>query len=458
MKMHGERTAEPETAHLSLVAVEPGKRTLSGISPPKKTGFEEKFGRRYNFELIMGWGNGSNQNYHLGYLGRRDLDDVSLLAYHFGIGINTSQLSPDSLRKRYFSVGTNLIKGIRANSAFYYEDYRYRMPSFYGYQRKATNLMLDNNLTYDFTQHYSAHLYSKVERLSVDQHPISENLLIIKPAMDIEFNEFQVSGGVDIDYSSEFLLSEPHLMYVRNRAWPGLRLDRVLMTVGYVYYNDDFVMKKFLRPNLRLEFAKNLLSLSLSNKYTVFNPIRAFNENRLFISDAPDQNGIEQDKVNVGVELSPGGTPFYASLFYRNVQDFYFWTQPLIGPGYFYNRWPNDTRIWSLILCADFERFSFHIRRDFLSSDIPNYARLAVIANVSQTVFDIFDFGLSANIQEIRNGPPGFLLINANVKKEILKIFSFKFELRNITGKPYEIWPGLEEPGRTYLFSIQTRI
>ncbi len=470
MKTYGKRAAEPESSFFTLNLNKSIDRLVRPLGIAKKTGWDEEFGHRYSVELGLGWGNGAQQVYQLGYLGKRDLTEGSVLDYGFKLGLDASILPPDSLRKRQFAVWTNWSRNFELYTKLSYDDRR-----FFTYGRRDVSaIRLNNRFTYDFGRYYNLNYNLTLSRFRyIDflfdvlwPEDLIKNRLEFKPNINAIFNAFTINGGFTICYSTDFFLVEPYFTYSKNQPWPEIGFNRVQLTFGYLYTNyklnieDVFppspsVEEKFFTPGCRLEFFEDFVAFYLRTDYKIYDFDNSFNENHYI---AGGTNRIQRDKLKFGIEIQPIDLPIEIDFNYRKTKDYSYWESVGSPLEWIHRFWPRDVDVYSLGILFYHANLSTQFNYQLLSEEIANIFRLSLAAELKCPFGEMFDFNFGVNYHDLREEAPGFILLNAGVNKEILKMLSVKFAIKNILGRPFEIWPDLEEPGRTYLFSIEAKI
>ncbi len=463
MKVYGERTAFAETSMIALDLSRTETMALSDLGQVKKIGIEERFGRRYHVELKMGWGGGGQQLYHLGYFGKSDIEEGSVLHYGGGAGISTSHLPPDSLRERYFFTQARLLKGFDLSTQFKYTDYRHVVPG--GWEpsynlRNPYHVGLSGQIEHSISSSTGLMGRLVLERLRVAES-LSENMVDFRPRVSFDFARFRADGEVFLQYSSGFLLLAPLLSYERDNITSKREVSRIRVGLGYVYFRgeDRSSASDGVVGTARAGFLRDQLLASVWNGYKIHSVISGFKTTRLY--DGPGQAFLEWDRIGLSLACRPAVMPVEVGFAYRRVASYGQWESDFFYGGMEQRPSAEDLRIAGFSVALDRVPFVGRVRYDLPSDDVPFFRRLNMNADLVFNLFDLADVNAGLEYHSGRDGygssSDGYALFNVGVKRELLRILLVQFEVRNILGAEYTIWEGTE-PGRTVLFSLQTRI
>lgn len=468
MKVYGERTAFIDTSMIALDLSRTEKAALSDLGQVKRIGIEERFGRRYHVELKMGWGTGDHQLYHLGYLGRRTISEGSILHYGAGLGINTSRIWPDSARHRYFGVWTQWLRRFSLSSRFGYHDYRQSIDSRYGpYTRTVRQAHLSSQFAYGLGRDCCLDVPVDLDRIKIyNWFPLGvENRLKIAPRVDADFLSFRSSGGVKFEYGSEHLIAEPYVEYSRTDRLPGIGLDCLTLRLGCAYVDEDR-QETFLTPDARFEFFEDRAALFIGRSYRIYDWIREFEQNRLaersHVRPWPtDLSYIEKEKIHLGLDARIPMWSLDSRLEFKRVERPFYWDPSWVGVALvFHERYPSDVSMLSLTVTQDVAYGWIGSRYLMASEELPYTYRFELWVGMKHKLGPIADLDYRYRFQTLPYGEvsnSSIFRLDAGIQREILKLFTARFEVNNIANEEYLLWPGLES-GRHFLFSIHTRL
>lgn len=466
MKVYDTRTTFVETSSVALDVARVPEIGMSELGHVKKLGMEEKFGRRYHVELKMGWGTGSHQLYHLGYLGRRTISEGSTLCYGAGLGINTSKIWPDSARHRYFGVWTRWQTWFSLASRFEYRDYEQRIWAWeWPYTRNVRKARLSSQFAYSLGDHYYLDVPVDLDGIELDdQGPAVENRLKVAPRFEADFLSFRSSGGVKFEYSSEHLLAEPYVEYSRKNLLPSIKLDGLVLRLGCAYV-DDKRKQTFLTPDARLEFFEDRAAFFVGRSYQVCDWIREFDENRLVTRTEVwparvDSSRVEKEKVHIGLNGRVPKWSLDSRLEFKRVEQLFCWEPDWMNSLAFHGRYRTDVSILSLTVAQEFVYGSIGSRYLIASEKLPYTYRFEVWVGMKHRLGPIADLDYRYRFQTMpyeESGDYSILKLDVGIQREILKLFTARFEVNNIADEEYVTWPSLEA-GRHFLFSIHSRL
>jgi len=466
MKVYGERAVFAETSAIALDLSRTETIALSDLGHLKKTGIEERFGRRYHVELKMGWGTGDHQLYHLGYLGRREISEGSMLHYGADLGINTSRLSPDSVRYRYGSIWTQWLTRFSLASRFDYRDYRLKMVERpWPYTRDVRRAWLSNQLGFNFGNGYHLDVPVDLDGIRLDDPPPAvENRLKVAPRLEADFLSFRSSAGARFEYSSEYLLAEPYVEYSRKDLSQNIKLDGLVLRLGCAYV-DDKRKQTFLTPDARFEFFGERAALYVGRSYRVCDWIREFDENRQVgrsrVWPGPvDSSRVEKEKIHLGLDARIPMWSLDSRLEFKRLEQPFYWMPDWNSPLILHGRYPTDVSTLSLTVTQEFYYGWIGSRYLMASEELPYTYRFELWVGMKHKLGPIADLDYRYRFQTLPYGEVSnnsIFKLDAGIQREILKLFTARFEVNNIANEEYLLWPGLES-GRHFLFSIHSRL